>query len=77
MRTGKPEARISAHVYECFGILGNTSLYDQCYQVGKDADHGTGYKYKYQNTGNPFFKVGVLTKEMSGVEQETHKENDP
>ncbi len=77
MRTRKPEARISAHVYECFGISGNSSLYDQGYQIGKDANDGTGYKHKYQYTSNPFLKVGVFTKEMSRIEQETHEENDP
>ncbi len=77
MRTEKPEARISAHVYEYFGISGNSSLYDQGYQIGKDANDGTGNEHKYQNTGNPFFKIGVFTKEMSGIEQETHEENDP
>ena len=72
MRTTKLEVRISVHVYECFGISGNFSLYDQGYQVGEDAYDGTGYKHKNQNTRNAFFKICVFTKEVSGIEQETY-----
>ena len=64
------------HAYECFDKSGSPSLYDKGYQVGKDADHGTGYQHKDQYTCNPFFKVGVLAEKVSGVKEETDKEDD-
>lgn len=45
-------------------------------EIGKYANDGTGDQYEYQNSGDSFFKVCVLTKKMSCVEKKAYKEND-
>ncbi|GMN11336.1 hypothetical protein MTsPCn9_10570 [Croceitalea sp. MTPC9] len=52
-------------------------LYYEGYQIGKDAHYGPSDQHKDQYACDPFFKVGVLPKEVSRIEQESDKEDDP
>ena len=51
-----------------------SDLHYDAYEVSKDAHYRTRNKDKYQYTGNAFFEVCILTKKVSGIEQEAYKE---
>ncbi len=38
-------------------------------EVRENAHYGTGNEDKDQHTGNPFFKVRILPKEMTGIKK--------
>tara|TARA_R110002049_G_scaffold133066_1_gene292479 strand:- start:10379 stop:10627 length:249 start_codon:yes stop_codon:yes gene_type:complete len=52
-------------------------LYNNSDEIGKNAHDRPCYQYKDQYTGNTFFQVGILAKEMPGIEQEAYQEDDP
>ena len=51
-------------------------LYNNSDEIGKNAHDRPCYQYKDQYTGNTFFQVGILAKEMPGIEQEAYQEDD-
>ena len=53
------------------------SLYDQGYEIGKDADHRTGDEYKYEYASNPFFKVCIFAKKVSRIKEKAYQKNNP
>lgn len=65
------------HVSDYFYRPRNASSDHDSYEIGKDAHHGPCDQDKDQHTGDSLFKVGVLPKEVSGIEQEAHQKDDP
>lgn len=56
--------------YVCFYRPRNVSLDNKCDEISKYAHYCSGDKYKDQHSGNPFFKIGIFTEEVSCIEQE-------
>lgn len=54
-----------------------TSLYHQCYQIGKNTHDRPCDQHKDQDTGDSLFEVGILPEKVPRVEQEPDKEDDP
>lgn len=54
----------------------SASLDDDANEVRKNAYHGPRDQHKNEYPGDPFLEVGVFTKEVSGIKEESHQEND-
>ena len=76
-RTWRRVARLSRPFFGRHDISDNSSLYYKGDEISKDSDYGTRNEHEYQNPGNPLFQIGVLTEEMTRIEQETYQEYDP
>ena len=46
-------------------------------EIGENSHYGTGNKDKDEHPGNPFFEVGILSKEMAGIKKKADQENNP
>lgn len=52
-------------------------LDDQGYEIGKDAHNSPRYEHEDQHAGDTTFHIGILPEEVTCIEQEADKEDDP
>ena len=75
-KKGNGQAKDDRPFPDVFIDLELLHLYNNSYEVSEDAYYRTGNQNKYENAGNPFFKVSIFAKEVSCIKEETNKEND-